>query len=341
MTIKKIIDLFIKDNKASTLYRYSKYIIKLMGKYNIEDIDKPLMNRLLIKLDYMEYETGYAVVKDNLYLEMQTIHKKGISLKKYYNNSSSTLFKIYNRENISISTAVEFCNEHNLKVVDNFKIVSIKKTYSIESKENIKNRINMLFKYAIKLNLISDNPVPKKYTFKIDEYTLIKNISNNAMNHFVNELFETKNINAKVAALIYILVKLDSKVAYDLKIKNIDFDNNVIRYGNKEYTMSEYISGVLYDYFANENTNNAIIGNKNSSYLRTIIYRIRDAANLKVINIESLRYNINNLLYILNSYTNDNEVTILNYKDKGFESKNDYNDFKEFLRLKKMFEVAV
>lgn len=104
--------------------------------------------------------------------------------------------------------------------------------------------------------------------------------------------------------------------------------------------MSEYIAESLEDYFANENPNNKILQTDNRAYLKTLIYKYKDACNNKNINIETLLYNYKALMEILNSYHGD-EIQNKKIQAKCNEERIKYTDFKEFLRLKKAYEEGL
>ena len=69
-----------------------------------------------------------------------------------------------------------------------------------------------------------------------------------------------------------------------------------------------------------------------------MIYKIKDSINRKSITVESLKDNYQTVMEILKEYKYDSSINSNNYKELGLESKMQYNDFKEFLRLKKIYE---
>ena len=137
MNIKKLYYHYMKDNPSSSVERFRKIIFTWMGNIILNRITKEDMLILLYKLDYMEYEYGNAIAKENVKQLAEPYQKKGINLRKAFHITSSTLYKVFNCEIIAISSALEFCKLNNLKLSDYFKIYSKKKTYTKEMKKDI------------------------------------------------------------------------------------------------------------------------------------------------------------------------------------------------------------
>lgn len=337
MNFKKLINKYINDNPGSTMNEYSARIIKLMGRYKVNGITKETMLSLLAKLDYMKYEIGYAVAKPKLIAIANEYQQAKQNLRKIFQFNSSTLYKALFGEKISIKFAISFCNKNNYIVKDTFNIYSIKKFLSIEAKENTKVRIRQLFDYAISHGYIKESPLPKKYRFQIDEFRKRAPLSKNILKDYVDALFNHHNVNGRVMALIYMIIKFDIGLMRKLTVGNFDFQNNKIVYENRVYRISKFVSDYLNDYFNFDSSNEKILKSTTSSYLRTIIYRIKNSIGADEINIESLTRNHSELMDIINSYA-DNGINNTNYQEMGLESKKDYNDFKEFLRLRELYE---
>ncbi|MBQ6783955.1 MAG: hypothetical protein IJP63_08140 [Acholeplasmatales bacterium] len=335
MNVKKLMDNYIKENPGTSMTRYYKNINDLMGRYIVDRVDADTMKRLLIKLDHTEYETGYAIGNKKLILHADSYRHQKMNLRLHYHITSSTLFNALEGRKVSIEFAIDFCNLNKLKLKDYFNVYSIKKYYSIENKENIKCRIKQLFLYAIDKDIISNNPVPKKYKFLIDSSRRFNYLPERSLKEFVDELFKYKNENGKIMTLIFLLVGLNKDIANELRIKNLDFRHNRISFNNKEYYMSEYISRMLEDYFINEDIENKIARMKVQNYYRTIVYRVRDICGNRNINLETLSYNYQVLNKILNEYVSNDGIS---YKETCKKENVSINDFKEFLRLKKVFE---
>ena len=102
--------------------------------------------------------------------------------------------------------------------------------------------------------------------------------------------------------------------------------------------MSNYISDLLEEYFYKEVEEDYILSDVAPSYFKTIIYRLRDIVGNRLICIETLDRNYNELIRIMNEY-DDETINKTNYKELGLETKMQMNDFKEFLKLKKQYEV--
>ena len=335
MNIKKLMDKYIKDNPNSTMTRYYKNINNLMGRYIVDRKDADTMKRLLIRLDHIEYEMGYAVANKKLLLHADSYRHQKMNLRQHYHITSSTLFNALEGRKVSIDFAIELCKLNKLKLKEYFNVYSIKKNYSIENKENIKCRIKQLFQYAIDKGIIFDNPVPKKYKFRIDSSRRFNYLPELSLKEFVEELFKYKNENGRIMVLLFLLVGLNKDIVNEMKIKDIDFRHNKISFKNKEYYMSEYISRTLEDYFINEDIENKVSRLKVPNYYRTIVYRIRDNCGNRNINLETLNYNYQALNRILNEYVSNNDS---NYKETCKKENVSINNFKEFLRLKKAFE---
>jgi len=339
MNISKLLKLYIRDNPNTGMPKYEKMLRKLMGNYIISKVDPETIKRLLIKLDFLKYEAGNAMAKDILIAHAESYRNKKMNLRKQYHITSSTLFNVLEGKKVSIEFAVDFCKINNLKMKDNFTVYSVKKPYSIEYKENAKGYIKRLFEYAVKMKLIETNPVPKRYKFLVDERIKSSYLPKNHIKEYVEAIFKHKNLNGAIMVIIYILIGLDIHAMFDLKIKDIDFKHNQIIYNKVSYPMSEYLSRFLFNYFVNEDPNNKVLNAKYHSYLRCVIYRIRDDCNKKMITIESLKANYNTLIQELNEYKADEGITTSNFKEKGLDSKKELNDFKEFLRLKQIYGV--
>ena len=340
MNFKKLIDKFIKDNPKSTMPDYKHRINALMGKYNVKYFNDTNIFMILAKFDHMTKEQGYVIAKPQLLAIAETYSKQNINMRKVFNVNSSTLYKILNQEKVSIDYAIGFCKLNKLRLSDNFTVYSVKKVFSIEVKENTKCRIRQLFEYAVAKGYIDQNPLPKKYRFVIDQYRRTQPLSKSILKSFVHEVFNYPNINGRNIIIIYLLVNLNKKIMKELTIKNIEFQKNRIIYQGKIYPMSAFISDYLFDYFGYEDENNKILTTKTSSYLKTIIYRLRDRMNCKDINIETLTKYHTELINQLNSYTST-AINRMNFKDKGLDSLKDYNDFKEFMRLRNEYEEAI
>ena len=340
MNVKKLIEKFIKDNPKSSMPDYKDRIIALMGKYNLKFFNESTTLMILSKFDHMTREQGYVIAKPQLLAIADAYSKQCINMRKVFNVNSSTLYKILNSEKVSLDYAIGFCKLNRLRLNDNFNVYSVKKVFSIEVKENTKCRIRQLFDYAVKKGYMEYNPLPKKYRFVIDQYRRIQPLSKSILKRFVNEIFNYPNINGRNMIIIYILTKLNKKIMDQLTIKNLDFKKKKIIYKENEYPMSVFISDYLFDYFGYEDENNKILQAKTRGYLKTIVYRIRDRIQCGDINIETLTKNCCELINELNSYTNDN-VNRTNYKDKGLESLKDYNDFKQFIRLRNEYMEAI
>ena len=334
MNINKLLSLYNKRNIRKSGIRYQYIISRLMGRYIVNRIDKKTMLMLLYKLDYMEYEYGYAVAKDSLIREAIEYRNKKINLRKQYHLTSSTLFKILEGERVAISSALEFSKVNNYNFSDNFIIYSKKKTYSKELKKDIKCAIRGLLDYAVEIGIIKENPMPKKHIFKIDERRPRCFIPDNAIKDYVNALFQRSNINERCYSAIFILVGLDRSIAMNLKINNFNFEKHYISFKDKKYYMSEYLSNMLEEYFIFENQDNNII-DYNKNYLKTVIYKIGNDVSHEMFNLETLRANYSILIQYLNEYKDNNQTN--HYKSITKQNDVNYNDFKEFLKLKKEY----
>ena len=89
----------------------------------------------------------------------------------------------------------------------------------------------------------------------------------------------------------------DEDLTYSLRIEDFDFKRRIIKANQHYFMMSKYIAEYLEDYFANENPNNKILQTDNKAYLKTLIYKYKDACNHKNINIETLQYNYKALFF--------------------------------------------
>ena len=124
MNVKKLMDNYIKDNPVSSMIKYYKNINNLMGRYIITKVDRPTMMKLLLQLDYYKYETGYAIANERLLLHADLYRNKKLNLRQHFHITSSTLFNVLEGRRVSIEFAVEFCKLNNLKVKDNFNMIS-------------------------------------------------------------------------------------------------------------------------------------------------------------------------------------------------------------------------
>ena len=339
MNVSKLLKIYIKNNPKSGMPKYEKVIRRLMGHYIVSRVDEKTMNRLLINLDFLTYEAGNTIAKEKLLLQIDALKRKKVNMRQHFHFTSSTLFNVLEGRKVSIEFALEFCRLNNLSFKDNFTVYSIKKSYSIEYKECAKGYIKRLFEYAVKLKILKTNPVPYKYRFKIDSRRMSLYLPKNHIKEYVEAMFNYKNMNGRIMVIIYILVGLNLKIMYNLKIKNINYKKNLINYAGHNYPMSDYISKILSNYFANEDPNNSVISSKHHSYLRCVLYRIREDCKKSMITIETLKANYKTLIEELNEYQNDDEITLSNFKENGLDSKMQYNDFYEFLRLKRLYEV--
>lgn len=338
MNVKQLLNECQKNNFRPSIEKNKMIIIRLMGKYNIKAIDKKLMKQLLIKLDHMEYEIGYAKANDKVLREAEAYRNKKINMRLQYNITSSTLYNVLEGKKVSIPFALDFCKINNLVFKESFKVYSIKKAYSINTKSTVKSCIKRLIEYAIDKGYIKSNPVPQIYSFKIDEYRLSKYLPDYSLKEFVDQIFKHKNLNGSIITIIFILVGLNYHIVNRLRINNFDFKRKVIKIDGDEYRMSDFISNYLHDYYMNENIKNKILESKDRSYCRTIVYRIRDEIDDRAINLDTLLANYSRLLNYLNNYVDTEEVNCNNYKQNGLDNLTQYNDFKEFLRLKKQYE---
>ena len=66
MNISKLLKIYIRDNPNTGMPKYEKMLRKLMGNYIISKVDPETIKRLLIKLDFLKYESGNAMAKDIL-----------------------------------------------------------------------------------------------------------------------------------------------------------------------------------------------------------------------------------------------------------------------------------
>ena len=335
MNIKKLYYHYMKDNPSSSVERFRKIIFTWMGNIILNRITKEDMLILLYKLDYMEYEYGNAIAKDNVKQLAEPYQKKGINLRKAFHITSSTLYKVFNCEIIAISSALEFCKLNNLKLSDYFKIYSKKKTYTKEMKKDIKNAMKRLLDYAVEKGFIKENPMPSKHIFKIDIRRTNNYLPSKAIEDFVEALFNRKNINERCYALIFIIVGLNKEIVFDLKIKNFNFEHHFIKYNGRTFYMSEYISNLLNDFFFSELPNNKIL-NYNPNYLKTLIYKIGNDVNEHTFNLESLKSNYGVLMKYVNQYSKK-EIKTIKYEELTKENEIAYNDFKAFLQYRKEY----
>ena len=338
MNISKLLKIYIRDNPNTGINKYYKNIIHLMGRYIVSKINKQTMIRLLSQLDYMQYEAGYVIANEQLLLNADIYRNRKMNLRKQYHITSSTLFNVLEGRRVSIPFAIDFCKINNLKLKDNFIVYSEKKTYSIQTKANIKLYLKKIMDYALKKGLITNNPVPLKYRFIIDDYRRTNLLSKQYIKDFIDAVFKYRNRNASIMILIYIIIGLNRDAVFNMKIKDIDLKRNCILLKDEIYNIPECVSDFINVYFVNEDPNNYILNVKMRSYIKTMIYKIKDSINRKSITVESLKDNYQTVMEILKEYKYDSSINSNNYKELGLESKMQYNDFKEFLRLKKIYE---
>lgn len=341
MYFKKLIKLYERDNDGSSMYKYEHIINKLMGNYIVDRIDVTTMKLILIKLDYLQHETGYAVATEKLLANAEIMRGKKLNLKQHYHFTSSSLFKAIKGERVSIEFALDFCNVNNMEFSEYFKVVSIKKYYSIASKGNIKNCLMRLFNYGIEHGICKTNPLPKKYIFRIDEYKSSYYLPDSILKDFIKQIFKHKNINGRNVLLIYLLIGLDYELLKKVQVRHLDFKRNEIRISGRTYKMSNFISNVLKDYYYNDPLDSKVLEATTRTYCKTLIYRIKDEAKCNMVSIDRLNANYDRFVELLNGYVSEEITTDKQFKAMGLDSPIKYNDFKEFLRLKKEYEGTV
>ncbi len=331
----ELLNMVNDELKAPSIISNYNVLKELIGNLEVSEINDEVAYNIMKKIDILDFETGYAIAKPKLLKQASILTDKKINKRKFFNTKSSTLFDILEGRKVSIDYAKEFAAINNLVLDENFYLYSKRRTYSIDTKRKFKNCLKRVFDYAVSIGAIDKNPIPNKYVFinnKVFKETILTTLE---IQQFVDNIFNYGCENTSINVILFLLLKLDYQALRDLKIKDIDFITNVINLKDETIDMSDYLSKKIKFFISNEDSSANVVKDYPDRYYRTAIYKIR--GENKKINMASLKQNYSLLIKMLNEYVDDKKINIFNYEETGLETLEDYNDFTEFLRLKKIY----
>lgn len=201
-----------------------------------------------------EMSIAYQAEKDNIVPDKITF--KDFVEKKWFPNEidnhehrpSTISFRSY-----MLISIVDYFGEIKLKDIDNKKLEKyldyLKNTYKTKNNKQISSQtmrhqyctLNLIFEYAVKIGYISENPLKKVKTPKLDKHK-VDALTKSEAQIFINEI---EKLPTKQRTIYYLLLTTGVRrgECFGLQWGDIDFDNRLIRIErNVTYTTDKGIN---------------------------------------------------------------------------------------------------